>query len=176
MKLIIAMSENGVIGKDNTLPWGKLPDDMKWFKSKTRDSIVVMGRKTHESIGKPLPDRHNVVITTKPQSIDGVTVISLDPDTDGNMLSNGVDIMVEAIRAIEQDTGKEAVVIGGKSIYERLLPYVSDIYLTIIRERHDGDTVMDLTRLIDGFTLTSTIDLEQREDRLGMMFQTYRRK
>src|SRR5215210_2954243 len=82
-KAIAAMSENRVIGLNNRIPW-HLPEDFKWFKQMTTGQIVVMGRKTFDSIGKPLPNRQTIVLTRSPLSIPGVKTISdlaeLDPE------------------------------------------------------------------------------------------------
>lgn len=176
MKMIIAMSENGVIGDNNSLPWGHIPEDMKWFRSKTNNAIVVMGRKTYESIGKALPNRLNVVVSTQTLNIQDATVLTIDPITAASMKEHGVDILHHAIKGIATaNPDKEVVVIGGKTIYQALLPHVTTLYVTTIKERFTGDTVMDFPSLIKGFTLSSTIDMESKEDRPGMLFQTFTR-
>ena len=176
MKMILAMSENGVIGNNNSLPWGHIPEDMKWFRSKTKNAIVIMGRKTHESIGFALPERMNVVVTSQSLDLPDVTVLTIDPVTASSMKDIGVDILYEGIKGIASaNPDKEVVIIGGKTLYLALLPYVKTLYVTTIKQRYAGDTVLDFPTLIKDFTLTSTIDMEAREDRPGMLFQTFTR-
>ncbi len=117
------MAANGVIGKDNGLPW-YLPADLKHFKQTTMGKPILMGRKTWESIGRPLPGRTNIVITRdSAYSATGCVV---------------VDSIEAAITAAgEQD---EVMVIGGAELYRQVLPYTDTIYLTRIHETIDGDT------------------------------------
>jgi dihydrofolate reductase len=121
VKAIAAMSLNRVIGRGNEIPW-RIPEDFRWFKQCTRGHVVVMGRKTFESLGsKPLPDRTNVVLT-RGAEIPGVEIIrdlsALDP-------------------AAYQP--REVWVIGGAEIYAQLLPRCSDLYLSIVQREVDGD-------------------------------------
>jgi len=122
--MIAAMANNRVIGKDNKMPW-HLPEDLRHFKAMTLSKPVLMGRKTFESIGRPLPGRHNIVISRNSQlSIEGVTcVTSLD----------------EAIAVAGECD--EIVVIGGGQLYQQLLPKADVLYLTIIDVDVEGDTV-----------------------------------
>lgn len=129
--LIVAMAENGVIGRKNELPW-HYPEDLKYFKKVTINKTVVMGRLTYESIikrlGKPLPNRKNIVITRSPEKY---------PE-------------IEAYSSIEQflrrydNSKKEIFVIGGARIYEALLPYCDRLYITKIHGSYDGDTYFPL--------------------------------
>jgi dihydrofolate reductase len=122
--MIAAMANNRVIGKDNKMPW-HLPEDLRHFKAMTLSKPVVMGRKTFESIGRPLPGRHNIVISHNRQlSIEGVScVTSFD----------------EAI--VVAGDCDEIVVIGGGQLYQQLLPKADILYLTFIDVDVDGDTV-----------------------------------
>jgi len=120
MKAIAAMSLNRVIGRGNQIPW-HLPEDFKWFKQCTSGGTVVMGRKTWVSLGRPLPNRTNVVITRGP-AIPGVTCLS-DLET--------LD---------ERNFPGEIWIIGGEEIYRQLLPKCSDLFLSVVtREIPDGD-------------------------------------
>lgn len=123
--MICACSSNGVIGKDNTLIW-KVPGDLKRFKDLTTGHTVVMGRKTFESIGKPLPNRNNVVITRNPEyKIEGCEIIHNDT----------------AIKEIVDRSKKEDIfVIGGGNVYTQFLPYTDVIELTYIDKEFEGDT------------------------------------
>jgi len=119
--LVVAMARNGVIGRDNGLPWGRLPEDLKHFKAVTLGKPVLMGRKTYESIGKPLPGRTNFVLTRdRGWKVQGVVAVhSLDEALTGDYVSG----------------------IGGAEIYRLLLPVANRIYLTRIDADMSGDTV-----------------------------------
>lgn len=121
IKIIVAVSENGVIGGDNSLIWN-LPNDMKRFKQITTGNAVVMGRKTYESIGKPLPNRRNIIISRD---------INLSIDE------------FEVVNSIEEAlmlTNNDCFFIGGGEIYKQVLPITDIIYLTKIHEYFNGDT------------------------------------
>ena len=123
ISLMVAMAQNGVIGRDNTLPW-RLPADLKRFKEFTVGKPILMGRKTFESIGRPLPDRLNLVLTRdRAWSADGVTVVH----------------SVE--EALAKAAGREELVaIGGAEIYRLVLPFARRIYLTHVHADVPGDT------------------------------------
>lgn len=123
VSLIGAMAENRVVGRENQMPW-HLPEDLKRFRKITTGHPIIMGRKTFESIGRPLPNRENVVITRqKDYAPAGVTVVSsLD----------------EAISRCEGKT-EEVFVIGGGEIWSLALDRADRIYLTLIHKRIDGD-------------------------------------
>ncbi|MBB1381988.1 type 3 dihydrofolate reductase [Shewanella sp. SR41-2] len=122
--MIAAMANNRVIGKDNKMPW-HLPEDLRHFKAMTLSKPVVMGRKTYESIGRPLPGRHNIVISRNSQlSIEGVTCVK------------NFDEAITVAGDCE-----EIVVIGGGQLYQQLLPQADVLYLTLIDVDVDGDTV-----------------------------------
>ncbi|GGQ18220.1 type 3 dihydrofolate reductase [Shewanella litoralis] len=121
--MIAAMANNRVIGKDNKMPW-HLPEDLRHFKAMTLSKPVIMGRKTYESIGRPLPGRHNIVISRNSQLvIDGVTCV--------------LNFEQALIAAGECE---EVVVIGGGQLYEQLLAQADVLYLTMIDLDVEGDT------------------------------------
>ena len=126
--LVVARADNRVIGKDGAMPW-HLSEDLKRFKRITVGKPVIMGRKTFESIGKPLPGRHNIVLTRQPGwRADGVTVV---PN------------LAEAIAAAGLDPRTRAdaiMVVGGADIYAQALPFATRIELTEIHAAPDGDT------------------------------------
>jgi dihydrofolate reductase len=128
--LVVARARNGVIGHQGALPW-HLPADLKHFKALTVGKPVIMGRKTFESIGKPLPARHNIVITRQPgYSAPGITVV-------GNL--------AEAIAAAGLDPKSRAdtlCIIGGAEIYALALPIATRIELTEIALDAVGDTLL----------------------------------
>lgn len=128
ISLLVAMSRNRVIGRDNALPW-HLPEDLRFFKRVTMGKPVVMGRTTYDSIGKPLVDRENIVITRNPDfDADGVHIV--------NSIEEALALSVQ-LAAPEQDP--EIMVIGGGQIFEQTLPIAHRIYLTQINADIDGD-------------------------------------
>ena len=120
-KAIAAISLNGVIGRGNAIPW-HIPEDSKWVKETTTGQIVVMGRKTFDSIGRPLPNRENIIVSRSMEERDGLRVVR--------------DLAeVEGIR-----TEKEIWILGGEQIYRQALPRCDELYLTIVRRNVRGDT------------------------------------
>jgi dihydrofolate reductase len=119
-KAIAAMSLNRVIGNGHKIPW-HLPQDFKWFKQMTTGQVIVMGRKTFESIGKPLPNRETVVLSRSQFQHAGVKTLS-----DLSQL----DLQNEA---------REVYICGGAQIYEQVLPLCSDLYLTLVKHEVEGD-------------------------------------
>ena len=127
VSLVVAVAENGVIGRNNALPW-HLPDDLRYFKQVTLGKPIVMGRKTFLSIGRPLPGRHNIVLTRDPGWFaDGVTTV------------HGLR---EALKVAKAEDGDDAeiMVIGGADIFALALPMANKLYLTEVLDRPDGDT------------------------------------
>ncbi|MDH3934569.1 MAG: type 3 dihydrofolate reductase [Gammaproteobacteria bacterium] len=124
ISIVVAMDANGVIGRGNELPW-HLPADLQHFKKTTMGKPILMGRKTHESIGRPLPGRTNIVITR-----------DSGYQAKGCVVVNSIDAAMQA--AGEQD---EIMVIGGAEFYRQVLAHTSTIYLTRIHASVDGDTV-----------------------------------
>ena len=124
LKAIAAMSLNRVIGADGKIPW-HLPEDFKWFKKMTTGHVIVMGRKTFESIGKPLPNRTTVVLTRSLDPIPGVQNIS-----DLSRLDSSDPALA----------GREIFICGGAQLYQQALPLCSDLYLTLVKRVVEGDT------------------------------------
>jgi dihydrofolate reductase len=135
-KAIAAMSENRVIGAGNKIPW-HLPEDFKWFKKMTTGNVIVMGRKTFESIGKPLPNRETIVLTRGQWQHPGVRTVSdlsqIDP---------------------AKET-RDIFICGGAQIYEQALPLCSDLYLTLVKRVVEGDAFFP--RFEDQFELVAEI-------------------
>ncbi len=124
LSLIVAVARNDVIGVDGELPW-HLPDDFAWFKRTTMGKPIVMGRKTWQSIGKPLPGRQNIVITRQ---------------TDFE--AAGADVVATPQAAIDvAGSADEIMVIGGAEVYAAFLPEASRIYLTRVDAAPDGDAL-----------------------------------
>ena len=119
-KAIAAMSLNRVIGNGNQIPW-HLPEDFKWFKATTTGHVIVMGRKTFESIGRPLPNRETIVLSRSAFSFSGVKTIS-------------------SLEELPSPTGDQRVFIcGGAQIYEQALPLCAELFLTLVKREVEGD-------------------------------------
>jgi len=121
--IIAAVAKNGVIGKDNAIPW-RIASDLKKFMGNTVGNTVLMGRKTHESIGRPLPNRVNMVLTTKEDYFPEGCVI--------------VHSFKDAVMAADPD--KKLFVIGGAEVYREAFPYAAELYLTEVNAEPEGDT------------------------------------
>ncbi|MCS5593628.1 MAG: dihydrofolate reductase [Porticoccaceae bacterium] len=128
LSLIVAMSRNGVIGLDDRLPW-HLSEDLKYFKSVTMGKPIIMGRKTFDSIGRPLPGRCNIVITRNPNWIEPGVKIAQTID----------QAMLLGRQACEESGGEEVMVIGGEQIYRITLAVADRIYLTEVDADIKGD-------------------------------------
>ncbi|MGI3096525.1 type 3 dihydrofolate reductase [Vibrio diabolicus] len=123
ISMIAAMADNRIIGKDNQMPW-HLPADFAWFKRCTMGKPVVMGRKTYESIGRPLPGRLNIVISRdETLKIEGVTTV--------RSIEQALDVAGDV---------EEVMIIGGGAIYAACLPMANKLYVTHIEAAIDGDT------------------------------------
>lgn len=161
VSMILAATRDEVIGDAGDLPW-HLPDDLRRFKALTSGHVVVVGRKTHESIvrrlGKPLPERISVVVTRAPRPGDGPVIYQ-----------PSVAAALSVARAIEAFAGRDEVfVIGGAQVYVEALPEVDRVYLTRVHLDVEGDTRMPADWLA-GFAL---VDEEKRD---GYSWETYER-
>lgn len=120
---IVAMTPSRVIGRGGTLPW-HLPEDLKFFKRTTSGHPIVMGRKTYESIGRPLPKRRNIVLTRDPSwSAPGVETITSP----------------EQLASLEH-LGGTVFIIGGAEIYQAFMPHLDELLVSHVFVEHDGDT------------------------------------
>lgn len=123
--MIAAMGCNRVIGKDNKMPWN-LPADLQFFKKVTLGNPIIMGRKTYDSIGRPLPGRLNIILTRNQSlKIDGCTVV------------NSLD---EALNVASDTDSDEVFITGGAHLYNKFLQDTDRLYLTLIDEIFEGDT------------------------------------
>ena len=131
ISLIVAMASNRVIGKDNTMPW-HLPEDLKYFKRITLKKPVIMGRNTFESIGKPLPQRTNIIVTRNP-----------DYKVPGCIVVNGLDQALQMVADLFETIGKapdnEVMIIGGAQIYAQSIALADRLYLTEVLCDVPGD-------------------------------------
>jgi dihydrofolate reductase len=156
LSLIVAVAANGVIGADNRLPW-HIAEDLRHFKRVTLGKAVIMGRKTYESIGRPLPGRQNIVVSRDPAwRADGVaSATSLDD-------------------ALAVASGDEAVVIGGASLFAEALTRADRFHLTEIHRAYDGDVHFPVwrrqdwreisRRRLEGDPPVSFVELERNQD------------
>lgn len=140
---IVAMASNRVIGRDGGLPW-KLSEDLKFFKRTTMGATILMGRKTWDSIGRPLPGRRNVVISR-----------SLDPVPEGVEVLKSVDEVPQLLANCETDV----FLIGGAEIYRQLLPQCQEILLSYVFEPHEGDT--EFPEFEDEFELIGVLEIHE---------------
>lgn len=130
ISFVVARADNGVIGRDNALPW-HLPADLRHFKRLTVGKPIVMGRKTFESIGKPLPGRHNIVMTRDPHwRAEGVTVVANLAEA---VAAGGLDPRTRV---------DEVMIIGGAAVYADALPIATRVYLTEVHDAPEGDTIL----------------------------------
>ena len=120
--IIVAMTKDRIIGVDNKLPWD-IPEDLKNFKKLTSGNTVIMGRKTFDSIGRPLPNRNNIVVTKSKDDI------------------YGVDIAHDIQEALEkaQSYEKDVFIIGGSSIYRQMLRFADKMFISFIKKKVEGD-------------------------------------
>ena len=128
ISIIAAAAENGTIGLNGAIPWD-IPQDRKYFRMITTGGIVVMGRKTYESIGFPLPERFNIIISRK-DSFSGENICS----------AASIKESLEIISEISDKYPKGIFICGGGQLYKEFLPLAERIYLTEIYENYEGDT------------------------------------
>ncbi len=129
---VVAMAENGVIGRNGQLPW-RMPTDLKRFRQLTLGKPVIMGRKTYESIGKPLDGRDNIVITRQKHFAPlGVHVV----DSVADAVAKGCEL------ATRRGTD-EVAIIGGAEVFRAAMPLTQRAYLTLVRGQPEGDIVLD---------------------------------
>ena len=137
VSIVVAVADNGVIGRGNALPWD-LPDDLQHFKRTTMGRPIIMGRKTYESIGRPLPGRLNIILTR-----------------DGAWQTPGVSVATSIEQAIDLAEGQALIdgadsvmVIGGAEVYRQALPFTSRVFLTRVHGNVDGDAFFDLDQIV----------------------------
>jgi dihydrofolate reductase len=159
---IVAASENDVIGRNNALPWD-IPEDMKFFRDKTKGRALIMGRKTFESVGHPLPHRLNVVVTrNKDFKFDAPNVV-VQPD---------LQSAIEYCRSKVSQYGDEVFIIGGGEIFKESMALVDIIYLTRIHKEIQGDIFYPKVSA-DKFEV---VEKRDRSEPVPFSFLTYKRK
>jgi len=156
---IVAMSENHVIGNKNQLPW-HLPADLQHFKTITFGKPILMGRKTFQSIGRPLPGRKNIILTT-----------------DKNFTAEGCDVahsIAEALKIVEDQT--EIFIIGGANLYATMLPQVQKLYLTIINQQFSGDAFFPELNMSEWREISREDHLPDEKNQYAFSFLVLERK
>jgi len=137
LSCIVAVSQNDIIGRQNDLPW-HLPEDLKRFRRLTMGHPIIMGRRTYESIGRPLPGRTSIIISRDQEYA-----------RDGTVIVHSLD---EALQSASAENGNEAFVIGGRAIFELALPRAGRLHMTVIHADVEGDVHFPAAAL-DSFTL-----------------------
>jgi dihydrofolate reductase len=122
LNIIVAMARNGVIGIDNKMPW-HIPGELKYFKNLTMGHHIIMGRKTYDSIGRPLPGRTTIIVTHDPEYVQ-----------DGCLVAHSMEEAVDL--AVRDD---QVFFVGGSSLYKQALPLVERMYITEIQADYEGD-------------------------------------
>ena len=158
ISLIWAMDQNRLIGKENNLPW-RLPADLANFKRITSGHPVIMGRKTFESIGKPLPGRKNIIISrNKDLKIEGCDVAH----------------SIEDVRSYSEKD--EVFIIGGAEIYNTFLPIADKLYITEIEESFEGDAYFPEFDLLQWRLVSKVQGVSDEKNPYGYCFEIYERK
>ena len=157
ISLVVARSRNYVIGRNNQLPW-RLPADLQYFKKITLGKTIVMGRKTFESIGRPLPGRRNIVISRdKNKHVVGVE------------LFNSIDAVLKALK------NDEVMVIGGADLYQQFLPLANCIYQTIVDVELEGDAFFPVQDLNEWTLISENAHEKDERNEYGYTFCVYHR-
>ncbi|MCM3617255.1 dihydrofolate reductase [Sutcliffiella horikoshii] len=157
ISIIVAMDRNNLIGKDNDLPW-RIPADLAYFKKVTLGSTVVMGRKTYESIGKPLPNRRNIILSRKDFAAEGCETLH----------------SIDEVMAMEENN-HEIFIIGGSHIFKETLPFADFLYLTYIDDEFDGDTYFPTIEEQEWELLSELKGIKDDKNPYDYYFRTYRR-
>jgi len=154
---VVAISENRAIGKDNKLLW-YLPNDLKHFKNITTGHTVIMGRKTYESVGKPLPNRRNIIITRQDIKIEGCEVV------------NSIKAALELCK-----TEREVFIVGGAEIYKQSLHLTDRVYLTVVHKQFEGDSFFPEIKKTDWTQVSREDHQPDEKNSLPYSFITYER-
>lgn len=157
---IVAAAQNDTIGTNGELPWD-IPEDMQFFKDQTAGHVVVMGRKTYDSIGKPLPKRHNIVITR-----------NSDFKAEGAEVFSSIEDAMKRAKEVAPEWENEVYVIGGSEIYKQTIDHVDTIYLTRIHQDFAGDAIYEPVN----DEVFSEVDRDVRAGVVPFTFVKYQRR
>lgn len=160
LAIIVAMDQNQLIGDKNKIPW-QLPADLKYFKKTTTGSPVIMGRKTFESIGFPLPERENIILTR-----------------DKNYTAEGCEIINSPAEILTRftDQAQQAFIIGGAEIYRIFLLQTDKLYLTIIENKFSGDTYFPEINWQNWTLVSKEQGIKNSQNPYQYFFHIYQRK
>jgi dihydrofolate reductase len=167
---IVAATQNNVIGKDNTLPWS-IPEDMQWFRQRTKGRALIMGRKTFESLPQPLPNRLNVIVTRQTEKAAQLEALT-KPGTPVVVRAT-LEEALEHCRRVASDYGNEIFIIGGGQIYAQSMGLIDTIFLTRIAAVIEGDA--HYPAVPGGFKRVSERVVPPTESLPGYSFQEFRR-
>jgi len=162
IQMIYATCLNHFIGVNGGLPWGHVKSDMAWFQKHTTEKVVLMGRKTWESIGRKLPNRINVVISSKEIEGADLTVAGQPEDVIATIQS--------------KYPGKDIMIVGGMQVYVQYVMLCDRIYSTLIQQEYEGD-VMFSCRLLcqQAYKLIESSHLPESEDTPGILYEIYQK-
>ncbi|RYF19905.1 MAG: dihydrofolate reductase [Flavobacteriales bacterium] len=159
VSIVVAISQNNAIGKNNQLLW-HLPADLKHFKAITTGNCIIMGRKTYDSIGRPLPNRRNVVISRNADlKIENVEVV--------NSLEEAISLCANE---------KEVFIIGGAEIYKQALAFTDTIYLTTVHKEYDADAFFPEINNDDWLETSSESHKADEKNEVDYTFTTLKRR
>lgn len=158
---IVAVTRNGVIGKDNDIPWD-LPKDMRYFKKTTMNHHIIMGRKNYEAMGNPLPKRTNIILTRDPFYISSSALVAHS---------------IEEALSIAFDNGEEeAFIIGGGEIYKQSMPYWDRFYITEIEADIEGDVYFPEVDYSEWKLVSEEAHQKDDKNPYNFVFKVYERK
>lgn len=161
VSMIVAMAKNRVIGIENRLPW-HIPEDLKYFKAVTMGKPIIMGRKTYESIGRPLPGRANIVVTRNSDyAPEGVMVV--------NSVIDALDCAKRQAKAVGES---EIFIIGGEQLYRESLPFAEKIYLTEVEIALEGDAYFPIINPEEWCELNRQEKVSEGREQLAFSFVT----
>ena len=168
-EIVVACNANMVIGKDNDIPW-YVKEDLYNFQRLTTGHIVIMGRKTYESLpNKPMKNRYNIVLTSNPDKYSS---------NFENLVFTTRENLSNILHLQKQKWGERVFVIGGSDIYKHFIPYCSKIHITLVDVDVDGDTFFpcsfdDLTNIHGFRVINCSVKMESKTDDVMYQFQTY---
>jgi dihydrofolate reductase len=162
ISIITAMDKNGLIGRGSTLPW-HLPNDLLYFKRLTEGKIVIMGKTTYESIGKPLPNRINIILSR-----------DTSYRADGCYVYNSLESILYEYQNFS-DKSEEVFIIGGSEVYRQFLPYTDKLYITEIDHEFEGDKYFPEINW-DEWRIVQSEQIKDEQNPYNYYFNVYIRK
>lgn len=159
--MIVAMDKNRLIGADNDMPW-HLPNDLQFFKEKTTNHTIIMGRKTFDSIGRVLPNRKHIVLTRRDDTFPNEVTVMRS--------------IADVIEFTQSNPDEEIFIIGGANIYEQFLPYVDRLYITQIEAAFTGDTYFPEFNVNDWKETSRTQGIKDENNSHDHVFIQYDKK